>query len=132
MPGQSGNFTDFNFNLPPVISGDLVAFEADGPSGVTGVYVDNLDTHTLTKVLATGDILDGNTVNVVNVGPNGLDGNQLALDVGFSGGSGAIYVANLGTAAVPEPSSLALLASGLACALVLRAKQIRKTADPAA
>ncbi len=119
VPGGSGDFV--SFISPPVISGNLLAFEANGPGGVTGLYLANLATGSLSKVLAVSDTLGGNIVNDIGFGPGGLSGGQLVFDVGFNGAPESIYVGTLSS--VPEPASWALLASGIACGLVFRSKK---------
>jgi hypothetical protein len=119
VPGGTGNFT--SFFSPPVISGNMLAFEADGAGGSNGLYLDNLDTHTLMKVLAVGDTLDGHTVEFINFGPSSLDGGQLVFNVILNGAPDAIYVASV--ASVPEPATWILLTTGIAFGLVCRLKK---------
>ncbi len=103
IPGGTGNFAGF---AEPAISGGAVAFLAIGSGGQGGIYADLGGT--LTKVIAIGDPLDGKTVNNLSFGRYGLD--DLAFWVSFTDESQGIFEA---TRAVPEPSSLLLLGTGL-------------------
>jgi hypothetical protein len=70
----------------------------------------------LTKVVATGDVLDGKVVTRVNIG-QGLDGNQILTSVWFEDGTGALYLATL----IPEPATIALAAvAGFALIVIVR------------
>jgi probable HAF family extracellular repeat protein len=67
----------------------------------------------LEKVLALGDMLDGIMVDmpgprsspVLEIGPEALDGNQIAMLVQLEDGSRAIYIAKL----IPEPATMTLI-----------------------
>ena len=69
----------------------------------------------LLRIIGTGETLDGKTLNAapnltVAVGRGGLDGNTLAFAAYFEDGSQGLYLASFSPAAVPEPTTLALLA----------------------
>jgi hypothetical protein len=64
-------------------------------------------------VFDKGDILDGKLIRQVHMGAEGLDGNQIAMEVNFEDGTDAIYVATL----IPEPGTIGLLIVG--CGLLV-------------
>jgi hypothetical protein len=122
VPGATGTFGSFVGVTAPVpaevaISGDRVAFRGTGTTGVTGIYTDL--TGTLTKVIATGDTLDGKTVNAVNISQFAFDGSTIAVLVGFTNGSAGVYTFT----PVPEPTCL--LALGVAGLLATRIRRRR-------
>jgi hypothetical protein len=101
------------------------------PSGAFAVYGSNSSMTsllysptfgggTLQKIISFTDTLDGRTVQSPSSGIYALSGNQFAFDTTFSNGSSGVYLA-----AVPEPSSFALTATGL-CALGLAALRRRR------
>ncbi len=59
-----------------------------------------------------GEIFDGRQLVGILLGQDALEGDTLAFTANFADGSSGVYTANIdvGVAAVPEPSSLALLA----------------------
>ncbi len=63
-----------------------------------GVYA-NLD-GAIEKVLASGDMLEGQYVYLAEIGPESLDDDQIAMNV-LVGGREAIYIATL----IPEPGT---------------------------
>ena len=73
------------------------------PFGLAGVY--GMFGGSLEKVLAGGDMLDGRRVATVQIGPESLHGDQIALLVSYVGADAGIYVATL----IPEPGTLALI-----------------------
>jgi hypothetical protein len=81
------------------------------PSPYFGIYTEIEGE--IQKVLAAGDMLDGRMVRRVDIDDEALDGNQIAILVGFSDLSEAIYVAT----SVPEPSTIVLIA--LVCTFVI-------------
>jgi len=92
VPEGTGPFTAF---IGPAFDGAHVAFIGLESSGRRGIYT-NL-TGPLTKIIATGDRLDGRTVNAsqgVTLSINdGLDGYRMAFLAGFTDGSRGVYVA---------------------------------------
>ena len=78
-----------------------------------GIYT-NLS-GSLTKVTATGDLLDDRLVQAAQLGRQGLEGNQILIEVSFTDGTQALYVAT----PIPEPGSLMLLASGCLVLVVM-------------
>jgi hypothetical protein len=119
-PG-GGTFTSFlnNATTPPsaatALSGGHVVFRATTSLGVAGVYTDL--TGTLTKVIATSDTVNGETVNSVNIGDYSYTGGSIAVLVGFTNGSFAVCTFQ----PVPEPTGLiALGAAGLVAVRVRR------------
>jgi hypothetical protein len=88
------------------VSGDIVAYHGDNSFG-EGLYVFLGGQREV--VIATGDALDGKTVNGFLFGPNGLSGDQLAFTAYFEDGTSGVYIAT-----IPEPDTALLLAAGLA------------------
>jgi hypothetical protein len=86
-----------------------------------GVYTDLGGS--LASVLRAGDILDGRVVERAFVGPEGLDGNQIAMSVLFADDTEGIYVATL----IPEPATLALLLAGCLLAIALKRRRTFST-----
>jgi hypothetical protein len=112
VPGGSGNFTSFQ-STGQALSGGGVVFQGTSASG-TGIYF--AQSGTIQKVVATGDVLDGNTINTVAISDFSYDGVNIAVRVGYTGGQ-AIYTFS----AVPEPTGLvALGAAGLVAARLRR------------
>ena len=84
------------------------------------------------KVLAEGDLLDGQTVRDVLIGPDSLEDDHLAMTVLFDDGSMAIYVVDLttfeefdqgeagGDGVVPDLFGLGCLAPGATVTLETR------------
>jgi hypothetical protein len=108
IPGGVGNFTSFD---RPVMNSSVVAFTASGPSGYKGLFSAPVGGGPLTKIVATGDVLDGrvvassttpNTPNGVAIGTQGIDGSKFAFTVNFTDGSEAVYTFT----PVPEPTGL--------------------------
>ena len=80
VPGGAGTFSSLLLT-DVAISGDRVA--SRGSSGTrSGIYIDL--TGCLTKVIATGDTLDGNTVDGGNSDQFAFDGNRIAVMVSFT------------------------------------------------
>jgi hypothetical protein len=117
IPGGSGFFSSFT----PVtlsISGNRVTFRGVGSTGQAGIYtgVPGL----LQKVVATGDIIDGRTVNFVDASLFASSGSDTAVFLGFTSGPPGVYVFS----PVPEPAGL--LAVGLAGLAAARAWRRRR------
>jgi hypothetical protein len=87
-----------------------------------GVYT-NLG-GTLERLIDKGDVLDGKIVSRAQMGWQGLDGNQIALEVDFTDGTDAMYVATL----IPEPATFALVIPAVGLLLVwVRMTRTRKS-----
>jgi hypothetical protein len=121
VPGGSGQFQRF---FTTSVSGGNVLFWARTGGDTTGIF---LWSHgELRKVLATGDMLDGNPVYDPRITRESLSGSRIATVVSFSGGADtwAVYLADLAPAFAVDvpvlgPATLALLALGLATAAVI-------------
>lgn len=106
----------FDFTERPGIAMDgenvaFVAYDVGNPNPfVSGIYT-NLG-GSLSKVIATGDQLDGKTVVGVGSGgglnPQAMSGNAIAFPVSFNDGSAGIYIAQAvaDTEEIPEPRLL--------------------------
>jgi len=119
VPGGTGRFTSFGqqpFQSEVAISGTHVAFRGTS-SGGSGIYTDL--TGTPTKVIATGDLLDGKTVDGVDIGQFAFDGNTIAVMVSFTNNTDGVYTFT----PVPEPTGL--LALGVAGFLAMRFRKRR-------
>ncbi len=109
IPGGDGSLFRTNFNAVSIddgrfalqYGGDLLQTQSPTipPYGVYAKF-DGL----LEKVIAGGDIFENQIVIQAEIGPDSLDGNQIAIQVWHTGGEG-IYMATL----IPEPGTLALL-----------------------
>jgi hypothetical protein len=69
----------------------------------------------LRRIIATGDTLDGKTITQLLMSEDALEGNSLALEVGFSDFSHVLYIAT-----VPEPTAIGLI---LACSFLLNRRR---------
>ncbi|MBY5991165.1 thrombospondin type 3 repeat-containing protein [Ferrimonas balearica] len=100
-PDGTGLFSAF---YPPVLAGSKLVFKAKDSNGDVGVYL--YDNNTLSKVIASGDSLDGKTVastfTTPSVQKSGFNQQQLALRVLFTDGSRALYRASLQSAPVAD------------------------------
>jgi hypothetical protein len=113
VPGSGGaTFADY-FNGLAIDNGRVVVqnggevLQTQSPTNApapppVGVFA-NFD-GTLEKVIASGDMLDGRPVYYAQIGPESLDGDQIAIHVNMFSAE-AIYVATL----IPEPATFALL-----------------------
>jgi hypothetical protein len=108
MPGVLDPFTGFGH--VSLSQGNLAFYGAAGTNQGIFLEVGN----SLSRVVGTGDVLDGRTVASVIFGSEGLSGDKLAFGVTFSDESQAIYLADVGelTTAAPEPASVILFAFG--------------------
>ena len=113
VPGTGVAFSSFT-PTDVAISGNRVAFRGTGP-GLAGIYTD--PTGILTKVIATGDTLDGKTVDEVNIGQFAFDGSTIAVLVSFTNGSDGVYTFT------PVPEPMGFLALGAASLLVTRIRK---------
>lgn len=104
-PGGTQTYNEF-FNLS--MDNGHVAFEGFVSTFQWGLYVDSGGE--LFKIGERNDFFDGKTIHDIGIGTGAMNGDELAFWVRFSDNSQGIYLANLSpAAAVPEPSSLALL-----------------------
>ena len=94
VPGGTGTFIGFG---QVVVDPGIVVFEGfsdDGAGGTRrGLYTDF--SGTLTKIIATGDLLAGKQVTDLSVGPGAFTGNRVAFVAVFADGSEAITRASL-------------------------------------
>jgi hypothetical protein len=66
----------------------FVGFSSDGKGGtVTGLYTTL--TGALSKIVATGDAINGKTISTINFGPGGFSENQIVFEADFTDGSQA-------------------------------------------
>lgn len=90
--GPAGSLEEFR------IDRERIVFEATGGSpGFQSLGIFVWSCGNITKLLAPGDGLDGKTVQRASHGDEAMDGDELALLVGFTDGTQAIYVADLST-----------------------------------
>jgi len=108
IPEGIGNFSAFESAVS--MDGDTVAFGGHG-DGQMGVYVER--NGTLIKVLDRSDTLEGKIPDQINLFPESLSGDSLAIRVAFTDGSTGIYLAS-----IPEPSTLVALGGLLGTGLV--------------
>jgi hypothetical protein len=103
VPGSpTVSFDGFGFVS---LDGDDTAFEAylsDGVDVREALYVE-LDGQ-LRRVIGTSDTLDGKVVTSLLLGPEALDGNELAFLAHFGGFDYGIYVATIPLAPAPVPA----------------------------
>ncbi len=104
IPGGSGTFTGFG---AVDVSGSVVAFVGSGGAVLSGIYFEDTAGGPLTKLVATGDTLDGRSVSNLFFN-DGLDGPDIAFTAAFTDGSQAIFVGHV--SAIPEPASWSLTA----------------------
>lgn len=98
IPDGQGNF--IGFQAPIAFDASGAAFVGFGDNGQNGIYA-TVSGGGLSRVIAAGDVLDGQTVTEVAIGARALDGQRLAFTARFDDGSAAVYVAEL---ASPPPS----------------------------
>ena len=114
---STGPFT--TFDTPSLDSAGKVAFWAELDAGGSGIFLG--PNPVADKVIRTGDPLAGSTVTALDFFLEGLnDGGSLAFWASLADGRTGVFRADL----VPEPSSAALLACGLA-SLALAARRRR-------
>jgi hypothetical protein len=113
VPGGSF-FTDFT---GLAVDSGHVAFSALLSNGNSDIWTDF--SGTVQRVIGAGDILFGKTVDTVDIGLNGLSGNQIAFEANFTDGSSGIYVATL-----PEPSSMLFLLGTVAFVAIRRSAPV--------
>ncbi len=99
---------------------DYLAFSGLQQSQPQSLYFYDFASDSIARVLSLGMVLDGNTVSGFELGPEALDGNQLAFSVNFTDSSRAIYVAT-----IPEPATAGLVLLGWMW-IVGRSRQLRQ------
>ena len=114
IPNGAGDFTAFG---NPAIDGEAVAFLGFGLASQLGLYL--AVSGDLFKVVDLTDTVFGKTLESIGFFNEGLSGSALTFLAQFTDGSRAIVRAD-GTAAVPEPATLLLVAAGLVVALLVR------------
>jgi hypothetical protein len=92
IPDGSGNFQFFEHFHGPSLHGGTVVFDGLTPESA-GLYTNFGGS--LSKIVASGDDLEGKTVDYVLMSPRALEENLVTFWVLFKDGSEAIYVAQL-------------------------------------
>jgi hypothetical protein len=128
-PGpQNETFEGFGFVS---VDGDETAFEAwasDGTQVRQALYVERDGVRR--RVIGASDLLDGKVVTSFLLGPEALDGNELAFIANFEGLDQGIYVATLPPVSAPVPSLPPMPLVGLAGAiLALGYGALQRSAD---
>jgi hypothetical protein len=92
------------FSIHPTIGQDKlsvddghVAFSAYATPGGRGVYTDLGDS--LWRLIGVGDVILGQSIAYIQLGPDGLSGNQITFWASFTNGNSGIFVAT-----IPEPA----------------------------
>lgn len=102
VPAGFGNFLGFG---AVAVDPGVVVFEgySKDPNGnfVLGLYTDSGGV--LTKIVVTGDALQGRTLSELHFGPNGFSNGEVAFAASFSDGSQSITAAALTAAATRCP-----------------------------
>ncbi len=130
IPGGIGTFSGFGYGLftGPSLSRESVAFIGFGQGNDQGIYTD-LD-GSLRKVIASGDVLDGRTVDSLLMSPDALDGEDIVVHLFFDDGSQGIYLATFLPATVEIPAlsrtGITLFVLILAAAGVVRVTRARR------
>jgi hypothetical protein len=131
-PNGTGNFTGFFGDAYAPISGNEVAFIGYTPNS-TGIYVyDGSALHAL--IDNTNPIFDGQPLASTTpffLGPDAIDGNQIAFGVNFfppldPPAATGIYLATF--TPVPEPSTLVLVGIGALALIRRRRRHLRISA----
>ena len=119
VPGGAGTFLLRSDEAgDPVIDAGNVAFLAsDSVTGEKGLFVEF--ERTLLRVIDTSDELDGKPILDLQFGPEGLGGANVAFVAEFEDGSSGVFMTT-----VPEPSTVLLLALGLAGLAGIRRRQV--------
>lgn len=110
--GGTGNFTGFSGYAA---DNGHIAFLGNY-SGGSAIYL--YDNAMLSRLIGTGDLIDGHTITSLAFNPEGLAGDYLVFRANFAGGSG-IYSTLLSASAVPEPSTYALIAGAMVLGLAV-------------
>ena len=88
IPDGTGNFSGFS-SVASIDNGNI-AFDGAG-TNERGIYLEK--NGVLEKVIASGDVIDGRTVQFVNFGRDGLSGENLGMRIDFTDGGKAYYAA---------------------------------------
>jgi len=106
VPGGTQGFADGAFASGEVsLSGDRMVFRADDELGNKGIYLH--ENGALTKLISTGQEVNGTTLNFFTVHRFGLADDQLVF-----AGNGDLYRAVLGDDPNPTPVSLIITRNG--------------------
>jgi len=114
LPGLTGvmnpNSFAFAFNQGQIL---FRAFDEATPTAHDALYLAKLSDGSITKVIATGDILDGRQVLALgNPGPGALSGNKLVFTAKLSDGTEGVYSATQQTCATDVSAGVAVTRSG--------------------
>ncbi len=109
VPGHAGSYTFIGVQTSDA-AGDYAVFLNQVSAFDTGLYAVPLDGGAVSKLVASGDVINGKTVLSVSVGGDGFfDGQQVLFNAYFTDGSTGLYLVP-----VPEPATvLAVAAVGL-------------------
>ena len=105
IPGGTGEFTSFSDRTS--VEGDRVLFRGLGDDFQDAIFL--ADGSEIYRIIGHGDVLDGKTVDFVNMMTDSLSGDLVALTVTFAGFQPeAVYLVT-----VPEPGTGGLVIAGV-------------------
>jgi hypothetical protein len=110
--GAPGGGTFTGFSSDPGISGDEVIFEAglSLAGSKSGIYLSS--DGVLSKIIETGDTLDGRVVSSLNLSDNSFANSSVAFEASFTDGSSGVFLAT-----IPEPGTISMFVPILLLAL---------------